>query len=52
MLNTNYCIADKKYQRKHIYLVYFSFKIWRGEKKYGNTANAASIYELVFVELI
>ena len=34
-INTNYCVPDGKYSRKHDYIVYFSCicKFWRGEKE-------------------
>ena len=38
MSNTNYCVPDEKYPRKHVYIV---CKFWRGGKKEENTANAA-----------
>ena len=48
MLNTNFCVADEKYFRNHVYIVYFCvFKFWRGEKKKPDeyTAYAVSIFE-------
>ena len=43
MLNTNYCIPDKKYSRKHVYIVYFWYTVsLERRKKRKNTAiNAA-----------
>ena len=33
-LITNYCVPNKKYSQKHVYIVYFRiFKFWRGGKK-------------------
>ena len=41
MLNTNYCVPDEKYSRKHVYVVYFSCMKVLERKKDKNTANAA-----------
>ena len=41
VINFN-CVPDKMDSRKHVYIIYYSRKFWRGEKK--TTANVALIF--------
>ena len=42
MLNTNYCVPDEKYSRKHVNIVYLSCMLVLKEvKKNEDAANAA-----------
>ena len=42
MLNTNFCVPDEKYSRKHVYIVSFSYVLVLERRgKYENSANAA-----------